>query len=314
MYRILLVFPLLMMLFAGTEAQQDPQYSQYMQNIMTFNPGYAGSRDAICAALLHRQQWVGLEGAPATSVFHVNAPVKPFKINSGIGLTLTQDKLGFDKDLGMNFAYAYRMNIRNGEGKLGIGVSGGFQNKSLNATWHAPGGSDPSSDPAIPKSNESATSYDLSFGLFYKTDNVYLGLSSTHISEPKLKYPSGSSPVLTRHYYLTVGYDLFLTNPAFELQPSILISSVGSSSSMDLSTIMVYNKKLWGGVSYRPGSAIIGMVGLELLNGIRIGYSYDFTTTDLRKASSGTHEFMVSYCFTIIKDKIPHKYKSVRFL
>lgn len=314
MYKVLLVLPFIFLL-QTVNAQQDPQYSQYMHNIMAFNPGYAGSKDAICAALLHREQWVGFNGAPATSVFHINAPVKPFKINSGIGLTITNDILGFNNNLGMNFAYAYRLNIKNGEGKLGIGISGGFQNQAISkdAVFNTPGGTNPGNDQAIPKANDSGMSYDINFGLFYKTENLYLGVSSTHITEPKIKLGESKS-TLKRHYYLTVGYDLYLTNPAFEFQPSLLVTSVGSSSDFDASGMLVYNKKIWGGVSYRLGAAIVGMMGLELLNGIKIGYSYDFGTSDIRKTNTGSHEFMVSYCFNIVKDKIPRKYKSVRFL
>ena len=77
---------------------------------------------------------------------------------------------------------------------------------------------------------------------------------------------------------------------------------------------MKYNKRFWGGVSYRAGDAIVGIVGLELFNGVRIGYSYDFTTSRISKYSSGSHEITVGYCFDLSLDKSPQKYKSIRFL
>jgi type IX secretion system PorP/SprF family membrane protein len=142
---------------------------------------------------------------------------------------------------------------------------------------------------------------------------LYLGVSATHLTEPKIKYQS-SSLTLKRHYYLTAGYNIVLPNPAFELQPSVLIATDAVTSKLDISSSIVYNKKLWAGVSYRLGVAIVGMAGIQLFNGIRIGYSYDYATSALNKISSGTHELMVSYSFTLSRERIPHKYKSVRFL
>jgi type IX secretion system PorP/SprF family membrane protein len=312
MLRFLLLFPLIILTNYAL-AQQDPQYSQYMNNIMIINPGYAGSEDAITASLLHRQQWVGWEGAPTNSVFHVNSPFKLFNASHGVGVTILNDNSGFNKDIGANIAYAYRFPIKN-LGKLGIGISGGFQNKALDAQWDVGNSGEPvSNDPSIPGPKESVLTYDISLGVFYKTENLYLGISSTHVTQPKVKYEK-STYVFKPHFYLTSGYNLALSNPAFELKPSILIATDLASTKFDISTIIMYNKKLWGGVSYRPGSAIIGMVGIELFNGVRIGYSYDYAVTDMRKYQNGSHELMVSYSFTLIKERVPHKYKSVRFL
>jgi len=301
------------MVYSKVFAQQDPQYSQYMFNTMAINPGYAGSGEAICASLLHRTQWMGFEGAPNTSLFQVNSPFKLFNLNHGAGVTIINDLYGFNNDLGLNLAYAYRININKTNGKLGIGISGGFRNQALkDVDWRDPEGGTGDSDGYIPK-NEAAMSYDLNFGIYYKTDNLYLGVSSSHISQPQLKYENAQLN-LQRHYYLTAGYSLLLNNPSYEIRPSVLLASDGAATEIDFSSLVIYNKKLWGGVSYRMGTAIIGMVGLELLNGIKLGYSYDFTFNDIRKNNQGSHEIMVSYCFTILKDKIPHKYKSVRFL
>lgn len=52
-------------------AQQDEQSSLYMFNSLQFNPAYAGSRGALNATLIHRSQWVGLEGAPTTQFFFI---------------------------------------------------------------------------------------------------------------------------------------------------------------------------------------------------------------------------------------------------
>jgi type IX secretion system PorP/SprF family membrane protein len=280
---------------------------------MVYNPGFAGSRDAICLGLLHREQWIGIKGAPQTSAFTVNMPINPFKINSGIGLSIVNDKVGFEKNVSMNFTYAYRMDIKNGEGKLGIGVSGGFFNKTLDAKWLTPEGDDGSNDNAIPGQKESAIAFNLGLGIYYRTDKLYLGLSSTNLTQTKFKFSKGA-PNLTREYYVTAGYSMALPNPALDLQPSVLIVTDGRSSSFDINSILTYNKRIWGGVTYRLNAAIVGMLGIELKNGLRIGYSYDYATSAISNYNSGTHEVMLNYCFNVVKEKIRRKYKSVRFL
>lgn len=306
-----IVFALILLTsFVAVKAQQDPQYSQNMFNTMAINPGYAGSNDAICATALHREQWVGFKGAPSTSVFNVHAAIKPFKINSGIAIGVMNDNLGFDNNIGLNFAYAYRLNV--GDGKLGIGVGVEMLNKSLDAQWNVIDGS-PDLDPSIPKEKESAMVVDFSAGLFYRTEKLYLGISSMHLREAEIDYEKGN-PFLSRQYYLTSGYTISLPNPSFEFVPSVFVKSDGKTTQLDVNTSVLYNKKFWGGISYRLNDAIIGMLGIELGNGLKIGYSYDFTLSDVQKNSSGSHEFMVGYCFSIKKEKIPQKYKSIRFL
>lgn len=310
-----IVFALTFIFFtAVAQAQQDPQYSQNMFNTMSINPGYAGSHDAICATGIHRQQWVGFDGAPSSYVFNVNAAVKPFKINSGVSLGIMIDDIGFDIDKSISLGYAYRMNV--GDGKLGIGIGVDVLNKSLNAKWYTPekgGFTQPEGDPSIPKEKESAWVVDFSAGLFYRTEKLYLGVSSLHLRQAEINYQKGK-PFLARQYYLTTGYTISLPNPSFELQPSLFVKSDGKTTQLDVNTCVLYNKRFWGGLSYRLNDAVIGMLGIEMSNGLKIGYSYDFTISDIRKNSSGSHEFMVGYCFSVKKEKVPQKYKSIRFL
>ncbi|MDR1673370.1 MAG: type IX secretion system membrane protein PorP/SprF [Bacteroidales bacterium] len=305
--------------FDNAVAQQDPQYNQYMFNQLTVNPGYAGSRDAICATLLHRQQWVGISGAPVTSVFTVHTPFRLFGHEHGVGLTIVNDVLGFNKDLSISVSYAYRMNV--GPGKLGIGVSGTFLNKALSASWHIPAGGAPEQDEAIPAPNQSVMGFDMGLGAFYRSERAYLGLSTTHLLQPKVKYmnaqeekTSKSALVLKRHYYAIGGCLIPLKNPAWELDPSLMAYSDGTASQVTANVNVMYNKKIWGGLGYRLNDAIIAMVGVDLFSGLKVGYSYDYSLSDVRRYSGGSHEITVNYCFNLFKEKIIKKYKSVRFL
>ena len=297
-------------------AQQDPTYSQYMFNHMAVNPGYAGSHDAMCLTAVHRQQWVGIDGAPVTSVFTAHTPFTMFGASHGIGLTVMNDQIGFYQDVSAGLDYAFRIPL--GQGKLGIGVSGIFLNKALKAKWHIPGG-DWTSDMAIPKEDGNVTGFDMGFGVFYRTDNVYLGISSTHLLEPVLRYADkdNAKDMLKRHYYATAGVLLPLNNPAWEVAPSLMAYSDGTASSLAANVNVFYNKKIWGGMGYRlAGSAIIAIVGVDLFNGVKVGYSFDYTVNSLNSyiTGGGSHEVVVSYCFNLVKEKVVKKYKSVRFL
>lgn len=295
-------------------SQQDPLMSHYTFNTLTYNPGVAGISGMICATAINRQQWVGFDGAPTTTLFNVNTPLPIFKGNNGAGLIIESDNVGFDKDINLSAAYSYHLSV--GTGKLGIGVNLGMLNKKLEPEWKIPSGdvhTPASGDPLIPENKESYVAFDAGLGLYYDADNYYAGLSVTHINQPKIKFTKGT-PYVSRHYYLTAGYRLQLRNPALELIPSGLAYSDGKVMQFTISSILRYNKKVWGGVSYRAGDALIGMAGIELYNGLRLGYAYDFTLSDMSKNSSGSHEFMVNYCFDLNLGKSPMKYKSIRFL
>jgi len=285
-----------------------------MFSTLTFNPGIAGTSGMICATALNRQQWLGFDRAPSTTTFNISAPVSPFKIQSGIGMMVESDQVGFDSDINISGIYSLLVDI--GTGKLGIGVNLGVMNKTLDPTWsipHGDGFTQPDQDPLIPVNKESFVVFDAGFGLYYTTDKYYAGASVRHLNQAKFKFSKGE-PYLTRHYYVTAGYNIQLPNPSLELMPSVFAFSDGRAVQASVTSLLRYNKKVWGGVSYRAGDALTGIGGIELFNGIRFGYAYDFPLSDIRKNTTGSHEFMVNYCFDLSMGKSRTKYKSIRFL
>ncbi|HLN20247.1 MAG TPA: type IX secretion system membrane protein PorP/SprF [Bacteroidales bacterium] len=317
MKKLNIAFLFFFILSSPAFCQQDPLTSHYMFNTMTYNPGFAGTSGMICATAINRQQWVGFQGAPSTILFNVAAPVSPFRIKSGVGLLVESDNAGFDRDIFFSGSYSYLIDV--GNGVIGLGFSAGMVNKTISPEWVIPAGENhvpAAGDPLIPENKESFVAFDAGLGLYYRTEKYYAGLSVTHLTQPEIKFTKGT-PYLSRHYYLTAGYTLPLPNPSLELLPSFFAFSDGKVLQANATAMIRYNKKVWGGISYRAGDAIIGMIGLELFNGIRIGYSYDFTTSDLSKGSggsNGSHEFLVNYCFDLSLGKSPMKYKSIRFL
>ncbi|NJK86085.1 MAG: type IX secretion system membrane protein PorP/SprF [Bacteroidales bacterium] len=306
--------------FINIHSQQDHQVSQFMYDNMSFNPASVGSRGGICATGILREQWTGIDGSPRDIILNAHMPFKLFKKDHGVGLSFFNETIGNYEDIDLRLAYAYRANV--GDGKLGIGVGVNFQNRGINPDWltinEIMGGAGEQSDIGIPGTDEKIWATDVNFGIFYYTEELYFGISSTHINESSFKYVNESSDEGTikikRHYYLTSGYTMQLANPSFELVPSVLFQSDGAAHKIDLNAQLVYNKKFWGGVSIRPGSSFIGMIGFEILNGAKVGFAYDFPTSAITNYYKTSYEILLNYCFKIGVEKSNQKYKSIRFL
>ncbi len=312
MKRIKALSIFLLVFFLSVEAQQDPTFSQVRTILPLINPAASGSKDRICLNAAHREQWVGFDGAPSQSFFGADGAFSFFGADHGIGLNILNDIYGFNSDLGIGLNYAYRFDIANG--KLAVGVNVGFVNKALDPDWIIPDGlGSVQGDRYIPQNKESRVAFDMGLGIFYRSDNLFLGISTTHLNQSRIRYEN-ATPYLVRHYYLTAGYNYQLANPLFEIMPTIMIQSDGKANQIYLNTNVRYNKRFWGGVSYRAGDAIVGILGVELFNGVKVGYSYDFAVSRIMKHSSGSHELTIGYCFDLSLDRTPQKYKSIRFL
>lgn len=290
-------------------AQQDPQFTQNMFDRLSVNPGSAGTNEAICATVFYRNQWSGFAGNPVTGMINIQSPVKP--IRGGLGLTLYNDKLGQETNNLVRLAYSYHLGA--GPGTLGIGLSGGIVNKTLKSDWIATDGV--LGDVAIPDAGVSNTTYDLAFGLYYTIPKrMYVGLSTTHITETSME---NLNIDLARHYYIMAGYSYDI-NSEFTLKPSVFAKTDAASTQIDLNCTVLYNNMVWLGVTYRTADAIAPMIGYQTQIGensmLKIGYSYDVTTSQIKDYSSGSHEIMLNYCFKLVPPSKVQKYKNVRFL
>jgi type IX secretion system PorP/SprF family membrane protein len=313
MKRAILCWLILFISIYAIKAQQDPQFSQNYLNQLSVNPGFAGSSELINVSLLNRYQWVGFPGAPVTTVFNVDASLHLIGNNDGLGMTIMNDVIGYEKNVSVGFLYSWRTHL--GTGTLGSGVSLGIMNKNLKPGWAGADGSDlvNLSDPEIPQQETNGILADIGIGLFYQDKDYYLALSAKHINQPSFSYEQAGRYSLLRTYYLAGGYNLKLDNEMFELLPSFFFKTDATSYQVDLNMIARYDKRLWGGLGYRLDDAVILLLGAELRNGIRFGYAYDISTSALSRYNSGSHEVYLSYSVLLGKKKT-HKYKSVRFL
>ena len=299
---------LVLIVSINTHAQQDPQYTHNMFDRLSINPASAGMSGSYCATTILRQQWTGFDGAPKTGLLNLQMPFKP--AHGGFGLSFNKDVLGQENNTMLRLSYSYHIALPNGS-KLGLGASGGMFNKRLGGNWIA---NDPS-DPTITYATTSSTIFNTTAGIYYSMPGkMYAGISSTNLLQDSFPNQSITS---ARHYYLMAGYNFEVPGmPQLQLQPSILAKSDASATTIDLNVIGVLNNKFYAGVTYRHDDAVAPLAGIMLQpkanHWLRIGYSYDITTSELRTVSSGTHEVMVSYCF-----KIPPaftKHRDTRFM
>jgi len=287
-------------------AQQDPQFTQNMFNKLANNPGFAGSRGVIATSILHRSQWMGFsdDGAAAsTQNFSIDAEL-PF-LYGGVGLNVVKDNIAEFSNLGLQASYAYRTEL--GVGQIGMGMSVGMYQSGLNG---ADLKSAQSGDPVIPTGEVKGSSLDIGAGIYYNTQDVYIGLSSAHMTESTVEWSDGQNFNLTRHYFLIAGYYHELSS-MLSLNPSIYLKSDGATSQLDINTNLIYNNKMWGGVSYRLDEGISLLAGMNINEDLRFGLAYDVT---MMNAMSNSLEFMLGYNFKIKTNKAISKYKNPRFL
>ena len=296
--------------------QQDPQYTNNMFYKLGVNPGYAGADGAISGLILNRYQWEGFKGGPKTLVFSVDAAIDAFGAPGGIGLNVVSDQLGFEKNTLVNVNYAYKAPLS--FGNLGIGLSLGVINKSINGEWEIPEDNfgiftQPGSDPGIPQGEVSQVAFDAGLGLYLSTNQYYLGASVTHLNQAVIKFDESATTYLARHYYFSGGYNIKMSDPLFELRPSFFLKSDLASWQLDLNVNVVFDERFWGGISYRVQDAVALLMGMEMVNGLRFGYSFDLVTSAIGRYGYGSHEIFVSYSIDLDKNR-NQKYKSIRFL
>ena len=286
-------------------AQQDPQFTHYMYNMSVINPAYTtGDEGTLNMGAIHRNQWVGIEGAPSTTSLFLHTPINN-KIE--VGFSLTNDNVGdVVKENNIYADFAYRLDLEE-YGNLSFGLKAGVTFFDVDFTGFTL--EDPS-DFGFAFEDIHQTFFNMGAGIYYNTDTYYVGLSvpnmlkSEHIDNDSGNY----SGVEESHWFLTGGY-VFNINEQFRLKPAFMAKAVkGAPVSLDITANMLYNDRIEFGIGYRFGDAVSGLFNFRATPELRIGYAYDYTTSNLGNYSSGSHEILILYDLDILKrgyDKSP---------
>ncbi len=297
----------LSLLTIDVNSQQDPQYTQYMYNMNVVNPAYAGSRGTLSIGLLSRWQWTGIDGAPETYTAAIHAP---FGKNIGGGFSAIIDRHGPVKESNLFADISYTIKTSE-EGKLAFGLKGGVTFFdvgliSLSLPQTAPG-----VDPLF-ADNTNETLPNFGAGVYYYTNKFYIGLSAPNLLETKhLEKDNGTISKASEkmHYFGTVGY-VFELSETLKMKPSVMAKAVtGAPLSIDGSLNFLFNDRLELGASYRFGDSVSGLINFGVTRDLRLGYAYDYTTTNLGDYNNGTHEVFIQWDIDFSKRNL----KSPRF-
>ncbi|NAS29681.1 type IX secretion system membrane protein PorP/SprF [Flavobacteriaceae bacterium R38] len=300
-YYIVITF-LLIALSSQVQAQQDPQYTQYLFNTLSVNPAYAGNRGVLSVAALYRSQWVGLDGAPETGTFNIHSPIGKKRL--GLGLSIVNDRIGDGVNEETYFDIAFSYTIPTSDtGKLSFGLKAGGELLNIDFTVLNQFTNELTADNNV--DNQFSPNFGL--GLYYHTQKFYLGLSAPsiletdHFEESPLQTADGRSvSFIAReriNYFLIAGY-VFDLNYIWKFKPALLTKAVsGAPLQVDLSANFLYNNKLTLGVAYRWDAAFSGLVGFQVSDSILLGLAYDREVTELGRSqfNDGSFEFFLRF-------------------
>lgn len=257
-----------------------PALSSQLFSRINFNPAGTGNSEKINIFNLNRMQWIGFDGHPSYSILNVHYFNE--QIKSGLGGSITYDKISNSSATNAKFTYSYNLDISD-KSLLALGVAAGIDQISDNfgsAIY------DKESD-YVP--NESKLNPDFDFGLEYSIPKLLLGASINHLGQ--MSAPTTTTP--TQTYYGYARGALPVTND-WLLAPSLLYCKSSQTSVVNLSAVAFYQGLYWGGLGMRFGAAMSIMLGIEW-HWLRAGYTYELSMGKTADISSNTHELMLSF-------------------
>ncbi len=272
-------------------AQKEPQYTQYMYNIGSFNPGYVGTVETPEIMGLYRAQWIDLPGAPRTIRFGTNVPLSNEKM--GIGFNVVNDQLGPSTQTYIDLAYSYQFNVsENAKLSFGMDVGGSFLNIDFTkGTFENPG------EPILDRELIKRFYPTIGAGLFlYGQDTWYLGASIPNFLTDAIYNDDVATIIEDKMQLNFIGGYVFDLSESLKFKPAFLINYIGGAPlNTNISTNFLINEKFTLGASYRLGNAVSALAGFQISGSTFIGYSYDYNTNPLGQFNSGSHEIILKF-------------------
>ncbi len=307
-------------LAAQVSGQQKPQYTQYIFNNFILNPAISGIENYTDVKAGHRNQWQGLENAPVTSYISIHAPLgkkffygnatsfpsdennpvnrsylqnyKASEPHHGIGFHAVSDKTGSLSTINLNLTYAYHLGLTE-KTNISAGIAAGISKTSLDMAGITLGDS---FDPAIVANANSKIQPNLSIGIWLYGSRYFAGISAQQLLFSPISFTNNTSyneGKQVPHVFLTASYKFYLTENIAAI-PSAMVKLVSPApASIDLNMKVAFKDKFWLGGSYRKDDSFAALVGFNTESLVNLSYSYDFTTSNLRSVSNGTHELVL---------------------
>jgi type IX secretion system PorP/SprF family membrane protein len=306
-------------------AQQNLQFSQYVFNMLSVNPAYAGYKEDLYLNAIYRHQWVDFPGAPQTGGVSIDGLTNARDERVGLGAQVMVDNLGPQQTLSAYGFYSYRIPLdEEGTRRLCIGLGGGITQYSIDgsALKYVD-----DLDQALPLGKTSKIVPDARFGVYYYTPKFYISASVMDLFSlytANFRYYWGGYNYSTlrksQHLYVAAGYLLDLSEN-LKLKPSVMVKEdFKGPTNVDLTAFLLIAERLWIGGSYRTGvklwnkpalakdleqlDAASAIVEFYATPQLRIGYSYDLTISKMASYQSGSHEISVGFLFNQKKTRV----------
>ncbi|GBF20887.1 MULTISPECIES: PorP/SprF family type IX secretion system membrane protein [Arenibacter] len=291
-YRDILLFFCLLIFSTGMLfAQKEPQYTQYMYNIGSFNPAYVGTVETPDITGLYRVQWSGIPGAPRTMRFGVNLPLANEK--NGLGFNVVSDQLGPTTQTYIDLAYSFQVKLSD-DTKLSFGVDAGG---SLLDVDYTKGDFENPNEPLINNADTFNKFYPtVGAGMFMYQENWYVGLSVPNFLTSGIYADEVANIVEDKMQFNFIGGYVFDFSEGLKFKPAFLMNYLkGLPLNLNLSTNFLISDVVTLGASYRLDNALSGLAGLQISNSLFLGYSYDYNTNGLGEYSQGSHEVILKF-------------------
>ena len=274
-------------------AQQDPLYSQYINNPFVLNPAYAGLTNNLNTAVSFRQQWAGFEGSPKT--FNANGHISLFGNKMGAGLMLISDKIGYSTTNEVLASYSYRIRVT--EDKiLSFGLQAGMVNFQLdNNKLNPQDKTDPLFQGTISESKPS-----FGAGVILKNDRFFVGLSVPRMLKSSLTTAGLQNTLYTQHIYLMGSY-IFFVSERLRLKPAVLVKKVaGAPASLDLNASLIFFENYSAGLLTRNFNTYGLFLHAYIGNSFRVGYVFEVPTGKSVGANYTTHEITLGFRLNVL--------------
>ena len=309
----------------GLHAQFDPQIGQYMYMQSTYNPAAVGDGDLMRVYGSHRMQFTGIMDAPMTTYFSFSSPFVVGKTQHAAGVRFMNDRFGLFSNQSLHADYAYRFKL--GKGYMSVGADFGFINLSFavdsvnlkevaelvqDHAYHN------ATDEAIPETGGqngvSGMGFDMGVGVYYETATWWAGASYGHLTQPTLQWSDKAEVHVRGTFYAAGGYNWRLRNKQWLLMPSAMLQTDFVGWDVNLTMMAQVSERYRFGLGYRLAGSVNVLLGMDIIDGLQVGYTYELPANGLIRESYGSHELYLAYGFNILKPKRTNRYKSVRYL
>ncbi len=297
----------ILMLFANAgKAQYDAMFTQFMFNEMFINPAYAGSKEAMSATLLHRQQWLNFPGRPVTTSFSLHGPLMDNTM--GLGLSVLNERIGVLNRNLIYGSYAYRLKL-DAKSNLAFGLMAGVHNQ-INKFSSLKTNDDGTIDPQLGQNSPSVLAPNFGAGVFYTTKTFYAGLSVPRMIDDQVRFENGDAESVLGfspskyHYFITLG-NVFTLSPDLKLKTQGMVKAVANSPlQVDVNANFLIKEFLWAGLAYRYNASASAILGVQINPQFLVSYSYDYGLNSIQKYSLGSHEIALNYLFSYKGKKV----------